>query len=188
MTSQLPHFWCLFLSCQQQKNTENGAAVTSLRSFLLRDNFRTHHLWNSTTEIKLFTVSCYGYEQWPPLSSLALPPLPVCCDPPWAACRRLRRRRRSCLDGGLQRRWLVWHQCGSRASSHGAARGVYGSQLFVLKATECQIQHPNVKVLAAFLFARIFPFLLLFFIWLSGKGLHYVNFIGFLKAILGIWT
>ena len=108
---------------------------------------------------------------------------------PWAACRRLRRRRRSCLEPlSLQRRRLVWHQCGSQASSHGAARGVYGSQLFVLKATECQIQHPNVKVLTAFLFAWIFPFLLLFFIWLSGKGLHYVNFIGFLKAILGIWT
>ena len=37
MTSQLPRFWCLFLSCQQQKNTGNGAAVTSLRSFLFRD-------------------------------------------------------------------------------------------------------------------------------------------------------
>ena len=37
--SQLPHFWCLFLSCQQQKNTENGAAVTSLRSSLFRDDF-----------------------------------------------------------------------------------------------------------------------------------------------------
>ena len=30
MTSQLPHFRFLFLSCQQQNNTENGAAVTSL--------------------------------------------------------------------------------------------------------------------------------------------------------------
>ena len=30
MTSQLPGFWCLFLSCQQQKNTKNRAAVTSL--------------------------------------------------------------------------------------------------------------------------------------------------------------
>ena len=40
MTSQLPHFWCLFLSYQLQKNTENGAAVTSLRSFLFRDEFR----------------------------------------------------------------------------------------------------------------------------------------------------
>ena len=37
MTSQLPSFWCLFLSCQQQKNTENGAAVTS---FLFRDDFK----------------------------------------------------------------------------------------------------------------------------------------------------
>ena len=40
MTSQLPCFWCLFFSCQQQKKTnENGAAVTSLRSFLFRDDF-----------------------------------------------------------------------------------------------------------------------------------------------------
>ena len=31
MTSQLPRFRCLFLSCQQQKNIENGAAVTSLK-------------------------------------------------------------------------------------------------------------------------------------------------------------
>ena len=34
MMSQLPRFLCLFLSCQQQKNTENGAAVTSLRMFV----------------------------------------------------------------------------------------------------------------------------------------------------------
>ena len=40
MTSQLPRFRCLFLSCQQQKNTKNGAAVTSLRSFLFRDDFK----------------------------------------------------------------------------------------------------------------------------------------------------
>ena len=39
MTSQLPHFWCLFLSYQLQKNTENGAAVTSLRPFLFRNDF-----------------------------------------------------------------------------------------------------------------------------------------------------
>ena len=40
MTSQLPRFRCLFLSCQQQKNTKNGAVVTSLRSFLFHDDFR----------------------------------------------------------------------------------------------------------------------------------------------------
>ena len=40
MTSQLPCFGCLFLSCQQQKNTKNGAAVTSLRSFLFHEDFR----------------------------------------------------------------------------------------------------------------------------------------------------
>jgi hypothetical protein len=75
-----------------------------------------------------------------------------------------------------------WAYSGGGLYGTSAACGVYGSQLFVLKATECQIQHPNVKVLAAFLFACIFPFLLLFFIWLSEKGLHYVNFIGFSKS------
>ena len=30
MTSELPRFWSLFLSCQQQKNIKKGAAVTSL--------------------------------------------------------------------------------------------------------------------------------------------------------------
>ena len=44
MTSQLPCFRCLFLSCQQQKNIENGAAVTSLRSFLFREDFSTYNL------------------------------------------------------------------------------------------------------------------------------------------------
>ena len=39
MTSQLPSFWCLFLSYQLQKNTEKWAAVTSLRPFLFRDDF-----------------------------------------------------------------------------------------------------------------------------------------------------
>ena len=39
MMSQLPCFRCLFVSCQQQKNTKNGAAVTSLRSFLFPDDF-----------------------------------------------------------------------------------------------------------------------------------------------------
>ena len=42
--SLLPSFRCLFLSCQQQKNTEKGAAVTSLRSFLFRDDFTRLHI------------------------------------------------------------------------------------------------------------------------------------------------
>ena len=49
MTSQLPRFRCLFLSCQQQKNTKNGAAVMSLRSFLFRDDF-SHKLMQLQTE------------------------------------------------------------------------------------------------------------------------------------------
>ena len=40
MKSKLPRFRSLFLSCQQQKNTKNGAAVTSLRSFLFHEDFR----------------------------------------------------------------------------------------------------------------------------------------------------
>ena len=39
MMSQLPRFRCLYLSCQQQKNTKNGAAVTSLMSFVFCDDF-----------------------------------------------------------------------------------------------------------------------------------------------------
>ena len=39
MTSQLHRFRCLFLSCQQQKNTENGAAVTSLSMFVRSSAF-----------------------------------------------------------------------------------------------------------------------------------------------------
>ena len=38
MMSYLPCFECLFLSCQQQQNTENWAAVMSLRFFLFCDN------------------------------------------------------------------------------------------------------------------------------------------------------
>ena len=37
--SQLPHFWCFFSAGRWEKYTENGAAVTSLRSFLFRDDF-----------------------------------------------------------------------------------------------------------------------------------------------------
>ena len=40
MTSQLPRFLCLFLTCRQQKkHKKNGAAVTSLGSSLFRDDF-----------------------------------------------------------------------------------------------------------------------------------------------------
>ena len=46
MTSQLLRFRCRILSYQQQKNTENGAAVTSDRSFLdlFRDDFNMKQL------------------------------------------------------------------------------------------------------------------------------------------------
>ena len=40
MTSQLPNFWCLFAAGSLEKDTENRAAVTSLRSFLFCDDFR----------------------------------------------------------------------------------------------------------------------------------------------------
>ena len=39
MTSQLPRFWCYFAVGSWKKDTENGAAVTSLRFFLFRDDF-----------------------------------------------------------------------------------------------------------------------------------------------------
>ena len=61
MTSQLPRFWCLYLSCQQQKNTKNGAAVKSLRSFLFRDDFSTFVLFiprliNKTVILKVYVI------------------------------------------------------------------------------------------------------------------------------------
>ena len=39
MTSQLPRFWCFFAADSWEKDTQNGAAVTSLRSFLFCDYF-----------------------------------------------------------------------------------------------------------------------------------------------------
>ena len=39
MTSELPHFSCFFAAGSWEKDIENGAAVTSLRSFLFRDDF-----------------------------------------------------------------------------------------------------------------------------------------------------
>ena len=38
--SEMPHFWCFFAAGLWEKDTENRAAETSLRSFLFRDNFR----------------------------------------------------------------------------------------------------------------------------------------------------
>ena len=40
MTLELPRFLCFFGCWQLRKDTENGAAVTSLRSFLFRNDFR----------------------------------------------------------------------------------------------------------------------------------------------------
>ena len=40
MTSQLPGFWCFFAAGSWEEDTENRAAVTALRSFLFRDDFR----------------------------------------------------------------------------------------------------------------------------------------------------
>ena len=52
MSSQLPLFWCLFLSYQLQKNpTKNGAAVTSLRSFLFRDDFSDYLIGTETVTV-----------------------------------------------------------------------------------------------------------------------------------------
>ena len=59
--SQLPHFEFIFLSCQQQKkHPENGAAVTSLRSFLFRDDFtiRGHLHYVNIFQHHLPPLSC----------------------------------------------------------------------------------------------------------------------------------
>ena len=67
MTSQLPCFWCLFLSCQQQKDSENGAAVTSFRSFLFRDNFR-----NQALQVWFLSCGTVGKSQVEPHFEIAL--------------------------------------------------------------------------------------------------------------------
>ena len=63
MTSQLPSFRCLFISRQQQKKIENGAAVTSFRSFLFRDNFsnKTEKPLSPTLLEQKGTHPCYGH-------------------------------------------------------------------------------------------------------------------------------
>ena len=60
MMSQLPHFRCLCLSCQQQKDSKNGAAVTSLRSFLFGDNFKKLNHSN----FKCFLPVCPTCQCW----------------------------------------------------------------------------------------------------------------------------
>ena len=62
MTSQLPGFWCLFLSCQQQKNTKNRAAVTSLRSFLFCDDFSLLFNIQNGRDIFLITEMRVNFE------------------------------------------------------------------------------------------------------------------------------
>ena len=58
MTPQLPHFRHFFAAVSYEKVTKNGAAVTSLRSFLFCEDFsrkkgikkgvdETHHSWIS---------------------------------------------------------------------------------------------------------------------------------------------
>jgi hypothetical protein len=111
-----PKFCPIFENWLHSQNKMFFFQDGDLRSKILLS--RTHHLWNSTIKTKLFTVSCYGYEQWPPLSSLALPPLPVCREPPWAAYRHLRRRHRSCLYTlSLQRRRRAYSGGGSYGTS-----------------------------------------------------------------------
>ena len=77
--SQLPRFWCLFLSCQQQKNTENGAAVTSDRSFLFRDDFNmkqflsgSEHGTRDTTKFFAKNVLIISYKKLPHLKGIGL--------------------------------------------------------------------------------------------------------------------
>ena len=45
MTSQLPRFGCLSLLPAAKKHTKNGAAVTSLRPFLFRDDFSSMYVY-----------------------------------------------------------------------------------------------------------------------------------------------
>ena len=64
--SQLPCFWCLFLSCQQQKTTQNRTTVTSVRSFLFYDDFRMLQIFVSFPKkppiwplFRLLSSCCY---------------------------------------------------------------------------------------------------------------------------------
>ena len=46
MTSQLSRFWCFFAAGSWEKDIKNGAAVTSLRSFLFCDDFSGNKPFN----------------------------------------------------------------------------------------------------------------------------------------------
>ena len=67
MTSQLPRFRCFFAAGSWERNTENGAAVTSLRSFLFLDNFSTIslvlYLSNSFGKIKCQLEQIIGMQK-----------------------------------------------------------------------------------------------------------------------------
>ena len=59
MSSHLPLFWCLFLSYQlRKKPTKNGSAVTSLRSFLFRDDFSDNLINDSSVGTETVTAYC----------------------------------------------------------------------------------------------------------------------------------
>ena len=149
------------------------------------------HIWNCTIQIKLFTVSCYGYEQWPPLSSLALPPLPVCRNPPWAACRHLRRRRLSCLEPlsaapcelACEPHWChtSCRRCklsAARRLAHTARRTpctALSSLCWKQQSAKFNIQ--TSRSLQPFCLPVSFPFYLcFFFIWLSEKRITLCEF------------
>ena len=57
MTSQLPRFWWVFFAAGScEKDTKSGAAVTSLRLFLFRDDF--------TKPMNPLEQLCFGNLAW----------------------------------------------------------------------------------------------------------------------------
>ena len=146
---------------------------------------KTHHLWNSTIQIKLFTVSCYGYEQWPPLSSLALPPLPVCLEPLWSACRRLRRlafhassRELTCEPHWCHTSRRRCKLSAARRLAHTARRTpctALSSLCWKQQSAKFNIQ--TSRSLQPFCLPVSFPFLLVFFFLLTFGKKDYIMWI-----------
>ena len=64
MTLQLSAFWCFFAAGSWEKDTENRAAVTSLRFFLFRDDFNTEERLQECRQLLLLIMLLVGCIRW----------------------------------------------------------------------------------------------------------------------------
>ena len=69
MTSQLLRFRCFFAAGSWGKDTKNGAAMTSLRSFLFRDDFSMINKYSSKIYITYISLlflawTCHSLQWW----------------------------------------------------------------------------------------------------------------------------